>query len=71
MSNITVITLNVFVKRARGCCVYVFLVSIRYLTFVPFHFAGVGEWTRHQPRRIISPSDSWDVLSRSPKQTSF
>ena len=27
MSNITVITLNKFGKRARGCCVHVFLVS--------------------------------------------
>ena len=26
MSNITVITLNKFGKRARGCCVHVFLV---------------------------------------------
>ena len=28
MSNITVITLNKFGKRARGCCVHVFLVDI-------------------------------------------
>ena len=26
MSNITVITLNKFGKRARGCCIHVFLV---------------------------------------------
>ena len=31
MSNITVITLNKFGKRARGCCIYVFLVYIHYI----------------------------------------
>ena len=34
MSNITVITLNKFGKRARGCCVYVFLV----ITIMLVHF---------------------------------
>ena len=33
MSNITVITLNKFGKRARGCCVHVFLV----ITFLLSH----------------------------------
>ena len=28
MSNIAIITLNKFGKRARGCCVHVFLVYI-------------------------------------------
>ena len=30
MSNITVITLNQFGKRARGCCVHVFLVILKF-----------------------------------------
>ena len=32
MSNITVITLNKFGKRARGCCVHVFLVTYTMIT---------------------------------------
>ena len=32
MSNITVITLNKFGKRARGCCVHIFLLYIYILT---------------------------------------
>ena len=33
MSKITVITLNKFGKRARGCCVYVFLVVLNNVVF--------------------------------------
>ena len=46
-------------------------IGIRCLTFIPSHFAGVGESARHQLRWIISRLASWDALSRSSKQISF